>query len=104
VKITFLLLKPGNEILDECNALLRFRRVTHEKFVMPVFLELRGFLAKRSTDALTELQLCPGSSRIEIGEAFSAKVFHLREKFLKVSDTTSEFFYRGGFDPQAGLV
>ena len=55
MKITFLLLKPSNEILDECDALLCFLRATHEEFVVPMFLELRGFLTKRATDALTEL-------------------------------------------------
>jgi hypothetical protein len=70
---------------------------------MPMFLEFSGFFTKRSTDALTELQFCSGSGRIYIGEAFSAKVFHLCEEFLKVCDTTGKFFYRGGFSPQAGL-
>jgi hypothetical protein len=55
VKITFLLLKLSNEILDECNALLCFLRATHEEFVVPMFLEFRRFLTERSTDALTEL-------------------------------------------------
>ena len=55
MKITFLLLKRSNEILDECNALLCFLRATHEEFVVPMFLEFRGLLTKRSTDALTEL-------------------------------------------------
>ena len=55
MKITFLLLKLSNEILDECNALLCFLRTTHEEFVVPMFLEFRRFLTERSTDALTEL-------------------------------------------------
>jgi hypothetical protein len=55
VKITLLLLKPSNEILDECNALLCFLRAIHEEFVVPMFLEFRRFLTKRSTDTLTEL-------------------------------------------------
>jgi hypothetical protein len=42
-----------------------------------MLLEFRGFLAKRAANALTELQLCSGPGRVEIGEAFSAKVFHL---------------------------
>ena len=55
MKITFFLLKPSNEILDEYDALLRFLGATHEEFVVPMFLEFRGLLPKRSTDALTEL-------------------------------------------------
>ncbi|MEP6960390.1 MAG: hypothetical protein ABI980_16815 [Nitrospirota bacterium] len=70
---------------------------------MPVLLEFRGFLAKGATNALTKLQFCSGPGRVEIGEAFSAKVFHLRKEFLKVSDTTSELFNRGSFGSQAGL-
>lgn len=97
MKITFLLLKRSNEILDECDALLRFLRATHEEFVVPMFLEFRGLFTKRATDAFTELQLCSGPGGVEVREAFSAKVFHLCEEFLKVSDTAGEFFYRGGF-------
>ena len=70
---------------------------------MPVLLEFRGFFAKGATDALTKLQLCSGPARVEIGEAFSAKVFHLREEFLEVSNSTSELFYRGNFGPRSRL-
>ncbi|MGH7181007.1 MAG: hypothetical protein ACREJN_03405 [Nitrospiraceae bacterium] len=55
MEITFLLFKRSNEILDECDALLCFLRATHEEFVVPMFLEFRGFFTKRATDALTEL-------------------------------------------------
>jgi hypothetical protein len=60
LKITFLLLKPPNEIFDKCNALLRLLRAAHEEFVVPVFLEFSGLFAKRATNALTKLQLCSG--------------------------------------------
>src|SRR5205085_9351468 len=62
-----------------------------------------GFFAKGATDTLTKLLLCSGPGRVEIGEAFSAKVLHLREKFLEVSNSTSELFYRGSFGPHARL-
>jgi hypothetical protein len=70
---------------------------------VPVLLEFRGFFTKGSTDTLTKLQLCSGPGRVEIGEAFSAKVLHLREEFLEVSNSTSELFYRGSFGPHARL-
>jgi hypothetical protein len=70
---------------------------------VPVLLEFRRFLTKGATDALTKLQLCSGPGRVEIGEAFSAKVLHLREEFLEVSNSTSELFYRGSFGPHARL-
>jgi hypothetical protein len=66
-------------------------------------LEFRRFLAKRAANALTELQLCPGPGRVEIGEAFSAKVFHLCEEFLELSGATGEIFNRGSFGPRARL-
>ncbi|MGH7147478.1 MAG: hypothetical protein ACREIJ_06200 [Nitrospiraceae bacterium] len=103
MKITLLLLKRGNKGLDECDALLRLLRATHEEFVVSMLLEFRGFLAKRAANALTELQLCSGPGRVEIGEAFSAKVRHLCEEFLELSDATGELFNRGSFGPQAGL-
>ena len=103
MQITFFLLKCGNKSLDEGDALLRTLRAVHEKSVVPMLLEFTGFLAKRAANALAELQLCSRPGRVKIGKAFSAKVFHLCEKFLKVCDTTGEFFYRGGFGPQTGL-
>ena len=68
-----------------------------------MLLEFRGFLAKRAANALTELQLCSGPGRVEIGEAFSAKVFHLCEEFLELSNATSELFNRGGFGARTEL-
>jgi hypothetical protein len=61
-----------------------------------MLLEFRGFLAKRAANALTELQLCPRLGGVEIREALSAKVFHLCEEFLEISNTTGELFNRGG--------
>ena len=102
MKITLLLFKRGNKGLDECDALLRLLRAVHEKSMVPMLLEFRGFLAKRATNTLTELQLCSGPARIEIRKTFSAKVFHLREEFLELSDATRELFNRGSFGPRAG--
>jgi hypothetical protein len=98
-----LLLKHGNKGLDQGDALVRVLRAVHEKSVVPMLLEFRGFFAKRAANALTELQLCSGPARIEIGEAFSAKVFHLCEKFLELPDATGEIFNRGGFGARADL-
>ena len=103
MQVTFLLLKRGNKGLDQGDALLRVLRAAHEKSVVPMLLEFWGFLAKRAANALTELQLCSGPARVEIGEAFSAKVFYLCEEFLELSDATGEFFNRGGFGARAGL-
>ena len=103
MKITFLLLKRGNKGLNECDALLRLLRAVRKKFGVPMLLEFLGLFAKRATNALTELQLRSGPARVEIGKAFSAKVFHLCEEFLEVSDATGELFNRGSFGPRAGL-
>jgi hypothetical protein len=97
LQVEFLLLKRGNKGLDQGDALLRVLTAAHEQFVVPMLLEFRGFLAKRAANALTELQLCSRLGRIEIREALSAKVFHLCEEFLEISDTTVELFNRGGF-------
>ena len=99
LQVTFLFLKCGNKGLDQGDALLRVLGATHEEFVVPMLLELRGLLAKRAANALAELQLCSGPGRVEIGEAFSAKVFHLREEFLELPDATGELFNRGSFGP-----
>ena len=103
MQVKFLLLKRGNKGLDQGDALLRVFRAVHEKSVVPMRLELMGLFAKRAANALSELQLSSGPGRVEIGEAFSAKVFHLCEEFLEVSDTTGELFNRGGFGARAGL-
>jgi hypothetical protein len=103
LQVTFLLLKCDNKGLDQGDALLRVLRAVHEKSMVSMLLEFRGFLAKRAANALTELQLCSGPARIEIGEAFSAKVFHLREEFLELSDATGKLFNRGGFGARADL-
>jgi hypothetical protein len=103
LQVTFLLLKRGNKGPDQGDALLRVLRAVHEKSVVPMLLEFRGFVAKRAANALTELQLCSGPARVEIGEAFSAKVFHLCEELLEHSGATGELFNRGGFGARAEL-
>jgi len=103
LQVKLLLLKRGNKGLDQSDALLRVLRAVHEKSVVPMLLEFRGFLAKRAANALTELQLCSCLARVEIREAFSAKVFHLCEEFLELSGATGELFNRGGFGTRAGL-
>ena len=65
--------------------------------MVPMLLIFRGLLAKRAADALTELRLGSCYCRVEIWEAFSAKIFHLREEFMEISGATGELFNRGGF-------
>jgi hypothetical protein len=101
LQITFFLLKRGNKGLDEGDTLLSSLRGVHKKSVVSMLLELRGFFAKRPANALAELQLCSSPGRVEIGETFSAQVFHLCEIFLEVSDAAGELFNRGGFGPYA---
>ena len=103
MQVKFLLLKRGNKGFDQGDALLRVFRAVHEESVVPMLLEFRGFLAKRAANALTELQLCSRLGGVEIREAFSAKVFHLCEEFLELSNTAGELFNRGGFGARAGL-
>ena len=103
MQVKFLLLKRGNKGLDQCDALLRVLRAAHEKSVVPMLLEFRGFLAKRAANALTELQLRSRLGRVEIREAFSAKVCNLCEEFLELSNTAGELFNRGGFGARSGL-
>jgi hypothetical protein len=102
LQVTFFLLKRCNKDFDQGDALLRVLRTVHEEFVVPMLLEFRGLLAKRAANALAKLQLCSGSGRVEIRETFSAKVFHLCEEFLEISDATGEFFNRSSFGPRAG--
>ena len=102
MQVKFLLLKCGNKGFDQGDTLLRVLRAVHEKSVVPMLLEFRGLLAKRAANALTELQLCSGPGRVEIGEAFSAKVFHLCEEFMELSNATGELFNRGSFGSRAG--
>jgi hypothetical protein len=97
LQVPFFLLKRGNQVFDQGDALLRVLRAVHEKSMVPMRLVFRGLLAKRAADALTQLQLCSCYCRVEIREAFSAKIFHLREEFLEISSATGELFNRGGF-------
>jgi hypothetical protein len=101
LQVTSLLLKCGHQGFDQGDAQLRVLRAVHEELVVPMFLEFRGLFAKRAANALAELQLCSGPGRVEIGEAFSAKVLHLGEEFLEHSDAMGELFNRGGFGPRA---
>jgi hypothetical protein len=71
--------------------------------MVPMLLEFRRLLAKRATDALTELQLCSCDCRVDIWEAFPAKVFHLRKEFLEIPGATGELFNRGGFGTRTEL-
>ena len=103
MQVTFFLFQCGNERLDQSDALPRLLRTVHEKSVVTVLLEFWRFLAKRAANTLTELQLCSGPGRVEIGEAFLAKVFYLREEFPECSDATGELFNRSSFGTGAGL-
>lgn len=101
MQLTFFLLKRGNKDLDQGDALLRLLRAAHEESMVPMLLEFCGLLSKRAANTLTELQLCSSPGRVEIGKAFSAKIFHLCKEFLKLSDATAELFDRGCFGPRA---
>lgn len=101
MQVNFLLFQRGDKALNQSNALPRLLRAVHGESVVTMLLEFRGLLTKRATNALTKLQLCSGSGRVEIGEAFSAKVFHLCKEFLELSSATSELFNRGSFRPHA---
>lgn len=101
MQITFFLLDRRNKGLDEGDTLPRVFRAVHEKSVVPVLLKLSRLLAKRAANTLAELQVGSRLGRIEIGETFSAEIFHLREKFLEVSYPTSKIFNRGDFGPRA---
>ena len=103
MQVNFLLFQGGDKALNQSNALPRLLRAVHWKSVVTMLLEFRGFLTKRAANALTELQLCSRLGRVEIREALSAKVFHLCEEFLELSDATSELFNRGGFGARAEL-
>ena len=97
MQVAFLLLNRGKKRLDQSDALPRVLRTVHEKSMVPMLLVFRGLFAKRAADALAELQLCSCYCRIDIWEAFPAKILHLRKEFLEISGATGEFFNRGGF-------
>lgn len=97
LEVKFLLFYCGNKSLNQGDTLPRLPRAVYEKSAVTMLLEFRGFLTKRAANALTNLQLCSGSGRIEIGEALSAKIFHLGEKLLEFSGSTGEFVNRGSF-------
>jgi hypothetical protein len=68
-----------------------------------MLLEFRRLLAKRTADALTELQLCSGYCCLDIRETFPAKVLHLRKEFLEIPGATGELFNRGGLGANSEL-
>ena len=101
MQVKFFLFQCGNKHLDQGDALPRLLRAVHEKSVMTMLLEFRGSLTKRAANAFTELQLCSGPGCVEIRESLTAKVFHLCEELLELSDATREFFNRGNFGTHA---
>jgi len=103
LQVSFLLLNHGNKRLHQGDALPRILRTVHEKSMVPMLLVFRGLFAKRAADALTELQLCSCYCRVDIWEAFSAKVLHLCKEFLEISGATGELFNRGGLGANSEL-
>jgi hypothetical protein len=103
LQVSFLLLNCGNKTLDHGDALPRVLRAVHEKPMVPMRLVFGGLFAKHAADALTELQLRSCYCRVEKRETFSAKVFHLRKKLLKIPGATGELFNRGGFGTRTEL-
>jgi hypothetical protein len=53
LQVPFLLLKRGNQVFDQGDALLRVLWAVHEKSMVPMRLVFRGLLAERAADALT---------------------------------------------------
>ena len=104
MQLKLLLFQCGNERLNQGDALPRLLRAAHEKFVMTMFLEFRGFLTKCAANTFTELQLSPGPACVEIGKAFPTQVFHLCKKFPELSYATGEVFNHGDFGASAELL
>lgn len=98
-----LLLKRGDQGLDEADALLCRLRAVHEEFVVSMGFKLRRLFAECAANTFPELELCSGPGRVQIGEAFSPKVFYLSEKFPECADAAGELFNCGGFGASAGL-
>ena len=71
--------------------------------MVPMLLVFRGLFTKRAADTLTELQLCSCYCRVDIREAFSAKIFHLRKELLEIPGATGKLFNRGGFGARTDL-
>ena len=104
MQLKLLLFQCGNKGLNQGDALLSLLGAAHEKSVVTMLLEFRGFLTKCAANTFTELQLNSGPTRVEIGEAFPAQVFHLCKKFLELSCATGEIFNRGDFGASASLL
>jgi len=101
LQIQFFLLQCGNQRLDQSDTLPRLLRAVHEKSMVAMLLEFWRSLTERASNAFTELQFYPSPGRIEIREAFSAKIFHLCEEFLELSGATGELFDHGSLRPRA---
>jgi hypothetical protein len=73
---------------------------------MTMRLELRRFFAECAANTFTKLQLCSRPRCVDIREAFSAKIFHLRKKFFERCCAAREFVDRSGngrFGARTGL-
>jgi hypothetical protein len=67
---------------------------------MAVRLKFRGFLSKRAFDAFAKLKLRPRQRSLEVGKAFTAQIFKLRDKGLELFDALSEVVDRKRFRPR----
>jgi hypothetical protein len=104
LQVKFLPFQCGNKGLNQSDALSRLLRAAHEKSVVTMLLEFRGFLTKCAANTFTELQLSSGPARVEIRKAFPAQVFHPCKKLLELSRTTGEIINHGGFGASASLL
>ena len=69
MQLKLLLFQRGNKGLNQGDALSRLLSIAHEKSVVTMLLELRGFLTKCAANTFTELQLSSGPARVEVGKA-----------------------------------
>ena len=104
MQLKLLLFQCSNKGLNQSDALLSLLWAAHEKSVVTMLLEFRGFLTKCAANTFTELQLSSGSARVEIGKAFPAQVFHPCKKLLELSRATGEIINHGGFGSSASLL
>jgi hypothetical protein len=104
LQLKLLLFQCSNKGLNQGDALLSLFWATHEKFLVTMLLEFLRFLTKCAANTFTELQINSGLARVEIGEAFSAQVFYLREEFLELSCATGEIVNHGDFGTRSELL
>lgn len=104
MKLKPLLFQCSHKGLNQGDALLSLFWAAHEKFVVTMLLEFLGFLTKCTANTLTKLQINSGPACVEIGEAFSAQVFYLREEFLELSCATGEIVNHGDFGARSELL